>query len=398
MDRDEHSGVSDDQAAAIARAAFTVASAGGTRPLSVADQRAITSAVATVFRSDHDVDLGALRPIDSVDLVRVVDDPAVRLQLVRVLAVIALLDGLVEQPKLEAVLDIATALHVHAEFVDAIHQLSLNHVRWVAYDMIRANVATIPGMPWLPDDPYGPFMPYHDDALDPTLHARYDRLGELPDGTFGRAFHEHYTTNRYAFAGAEHGLVEAWATPHDSLHVLSGYSTSAQGELLVAAFTGGMLDPSFDLMETHVLPTILIYHLGIDINKGLNAGDAARIAADPSWRDNFDGNVHLGLDAEKLWTAWDRGRGMSVDVYDGHWDFWAHTADELDELRDRYDVAPLDPALAALADDEVRRADFEREGMTPPPPISTVPISDHPPVGPPPHAHRHGRPAPAVAP
>ena len=59
--------------------------------------------------------------------------------------------------------------------------------------------------------------------------------------------------------------------------MLSGYSTSAQGELLVAAFTGGMLDPSFDLMETHVLPTILIYHLGIDINKGLNAGDAARM-------------------------------------------------------------------------------------------------------------------------
>ena len=61
-----------------------------------------------MFRSDHAIDVGALSPIDSVDLVRVVDDPAVRLQLVRVLAVIALLDGVVEQPKLEAVLDIAT--------------------------------------------------------------------------------------------------------------------------------------------------------------------------------------------------------------------------------------------------------------------------------------------------
>jgi hypothetical protein len=385
--------VSDEQAAAIAGAAYTVASGRGTLPLSPADRRAITSALATVFGFAGAIDVATLQPLDSVDLVRVVEDPDVRLQLARVLAVIALLDGVVEQPKLEAVLDIATALHVHAEFVDAIHQLSLNHVRWVAYDMIRANVATIPGVPWRPDDPYGAFLPYHGDAVDPTLHDRYARLGGLDAGTFGRAFHDHYTRNRYGFAGAAGGLVEAWATPHDSLHVLSGYSTSAQGELLVAAFTGGMLDPHFDLMETHVLPTILIYHLGIDINKGLNAGDAARIAADPSWRDNFDGNVHLGLDAEKLWVAWERGRGMSTNVYDGHWDFWSHASDDLEELRDRYDVAPLDPAMAALADVEVRRDDFERVGVPSPPPISTVPISDHPPVGPPPHGHRHGRPS-----
>ena len=30
----------------------------------------------------------------------------------------------------------------------------------------------------------------------------------------------------------------------------------------------------------------LIYHLGININKGLNEGDRERMAADPSWRDS----------------------------------------------------------------------------------------------------------------
>ena len=69
--------------------------------------------------------------------------------------------------------------------------------------------------------------------------------------------------------------------------------------------------PSIDFMESHIVPTILIYHLGIDINKGLNAGDRGRMQADPSWADNYDGNVHLGLDAEKLWVAWERGRAMS---------------------------------------------------------------------------------------
>ena len=374
--------VSHEVATAVAGAAFTVATAGGTLPLSQADRAAITSVLPTVFSSGEPVDVDKLEPVVSGDLVRVVEDPSTRLDLVRVLAVIALLDGVVEQRKLELVLDVASSLHVHAEFVDAIHQLALNHVRWVAYDQIRANVATIPGVPWVPDDPYAPFMPYRGGALDATLAQRYEHLGDLPPGTFGRAFYDHYATNRYEFPGAEFALVEAWATPHDSLHVLSGYSTSAQGELLVAAFTGGMLAPPIDFMESHILPTILIYHLGIDINKGLNAGDRERMIADPSWRDNYDGNVHLGLDAAKLWTAWQRGAAMTANLYDGHWDFWSHVETPLDDLRNRYGVEPLDPALAAVDDQHVQRADFERPGIDPPPPISSIPITDHPPVAP----------------
>ena len=269
---------------------------------------------------------------------------------------------------------------MEAEFVDAIEQLSLDHVRWVAYDMIRANVATIPGIPWDPDDPYGPFLPYHDGAVDAVLGSRYEHLADLDDSTFGRAFFDHYHRNGYAFPGREGAVAEAWATPHDSLHVLSGYSTSAQGELLVAAFTGGMLRHDVDLMESHVLPTILIYHLGIDINKGLNAGDEARIGADPAWRDNYDGNVHLGLDAEKQWVAWDRGRQMNEDLYSGHWDFWSHIGTPLDDLHERYGAHPIEPAMAALADDDVRRSAFERPGLPPPPPISTTHIADHPPA------------------
>jgi hypothetical protein len=371
---------SDDQARAITRAAFTVATAGGTLPLSTADRRGITGALATVFNRDDAPDLDHLAPIASTDLVRVVGEPAMSLDLVRVLAVLALLDGVVEQAKLELVLDVASALHVHAEFVDAIQQLVRDHVHWVADDMIRANVATIPGLPWLPDDPYGPFMPYTDDALDPTLSARYERLADLGEPTFGLAFHDHYQRNGYAFPGAENAIAEVWATAHDSLHVLSGYSTSAQGELLVAAFTGGALRPGTDFMESHILPTILIYHLGIDINKGLNAGDRARMQADPSWRDNYDGNVHLGLDAEKLWVAWDRGRAMSEDVYSGHWDFWSHVDAPLDDLRERYSIPPIEARFAAVDDEHVARADFERPGVEAPPELSSVPIADRPPA------------------
>jgi hypothetical protein len=375
-----NSKVSAPQAAAIAGAAWTVATTGGTTPLSAADRRGITSAMATVFGETSLPDVDTLKSVSSGELVRLVDEVDLRLDLVRVLAVLALLDGMVEKGKIELVLDFASALHVHAEFVDALHQLLLDHARWVGYDMIRANVFTIPGVPWVPDDPYGPFLPYGSDGADPVLSERYERLSSLDTGTFGRAFFDHYKGNGYAFPGASEGLVEAWATPHDCLHVLSGYSTSAQGELLVAAFTGGALDPTIDFMESHIVPTILIYHLGVDINKGLNAGDRGRMEADPAWADNYDGNVHLGLDAEKLWVAWERGRAMSENVYSGHWDFWAHIATPLGELRNRWNIPDLDPALAAVEDDAVGRGDFERPGMPQPPEVSSTPIADRPPA------------------
>jgi hypothetical protein len=131
-------------------------------------------------------------------------------------------------------------------------------------------------------------------------------------------------------------------------------------------------------MESHVIPTILIYHLGIVLNKGLNAGDRERAAADPSWRDNYAGNVHLGLDATKLWAAWERGGAMATDLYDPSWDLWGLVALPLDELRERYAVPPLDPSMAALADDEIDRSAFVRPGKAPPPETSGPAISDHP--------------------
>ena len=52
-----------------------------------------------------------------------------------------------------------------------------------------------------------------------TEAARYATLGELPDGTFGRAFFEHFRRNGFAFPGDPAGLSEGFTTPHDSSHV-----------------------------------------------------------------------------------------------------------------------------------------------------------------------------------
>jgi hypothetical protein len=91
--------VSIQQSDVIVRAASTVVTMGGTAPFSAADKRGISSAMVTVFGDTSERDLDSLKPISSGELVRVLGDEEVRLDLVRVLAVLALLDGMVEKPR-----------------------------------------------------------------------------------------------------------------------------------------------------------------------------------------------------------------------------------------------------------------------------------------------------------
>jgi hypothetical protein len=352
-------------ATAVFGALADVASAGGTESLSLSDHGGLRGAWAIVLEQAGDLpEVGGAT--DLVSLAAAVRDPDVRLLCVRLAAVMAFDDGRVDEAKLRRVLAVADALDVHADFVTAVHELLAGDVAWVAADQIRHNVDTIPGVPYEPEHPYAVFLPYAE-APNPALAARYDALEGHPAGSLGRAFFDHYRRNGFAFPGRPEAVAEAWATYHDTLHVLSGYSTSAQGEILVAAFTVGQLRGNSDPMESHILPTILIYHLGIDINKGLNAGDRQRMAADPEWTKTYAGTIHLGLDPAKLFVAWDRGTRMTTDVYDPEWDFFAHADRRVEELRAEYSIPALDPADAALDDDAVSADPMRQAGMAEPP-------------------------------
>ena len=170
-----------------------------------------------------------------------------------------------------------------------------------------------------------PFFPYKD-AADPELEARYKTLGDLPTDTFGHAFFDHFHKNGFFFPGNPNGLAEGFTTPHDSSHVLSGYSTSEGGEICVSTFIGAM-HPDHP-MAAEVLPVIFSWHLGVKLN------DIA--------------NSTIGVfEPAHFWTAWERGSQVTTDVVAADWDFWAATPVPLDELRAQYNVPPIDPAMLA---------------------------------------------------
>jgi hypothetical protein len=268
--------------------------------------------------------VAALPPITADALATALTDPKVRDHAVSFLCVMATVDAAIDPAKIAVVNRYAQALDRDPDEVRQLAEAAAGKLKEVVADMARQNLLSVTGHE-VPGDWNAWLVPYAD-SPDPPLSARYAALRDLEPGTFGRTFAEFYVANGFAFPGEKTGLNARFATPHDSTHILSGYSTSPQGELLVSSFTAGM--HPHEPVSGHILPVIFTFHIGVHITDV--AGD-------------FKG----ALDPEKFWAAWTRGSALVVDVFDDAWDFWALTERPLAELREEYEVPPLLPALAA---------------------------------------------------
>ncbi len=112
-----------------------------------------------------------------------------------------------------------------------------------------------------------------------------------------------------------------FGVPHDSAHVLSGYGTSAQGELLVSTFTAAM--HRIEGMAGHVLPVIYSWHLGVEFNP-------------------LAGSTTGAFDGDKFWRAWERGAACRIDTFGTEFDFWACAQMPIGDLRERFGIPALD--------------------------------------------------------
>ena len=301
-----------------------VASAAGKERLSEADRSALVAFDRFILRRAGALDLESLPATTAAALGAAIPDAGDRDHVVQFLIVMALVDGTVDAAKIRVVDAFAQALGVREDAVRQLAEVGRGHLAWVRADVARQNLRSITGHEvgqtideWIL--PYGK-------APDPSLAARYRALGALAEGTLGRTFFEFYRDNGFAFAGEPAGLNQRFASPHDATHILSGYDTSPQGELLVSTFTAGMHPKA--PMSGHILPVILSWHLGIELAK-------------------LPGEVKGQLDPAKFWNAWERGSQVGVDVFADGWSFWDATREPVAALRERYRVPALDPKYAA---------------------------------------------------
>ena len=310
------------QAQAILGAMRAIAMADGAS-ITPADEAAIGGAAVHVLAVGTP-EIDALPVIAPAQLASALPGEVLRRYALELIAVMAFIEGSIDAKKLDAVLAYAAALGVADDYVGDLSQTAQEHIGWIVADINRENLQSIRGMN--PDLPVAPQLLPYDEHPDPALAQRFRALEALAPETFGRAFYDHYTVNNYAFPGEPHALSANFALPHDSAHLLSGYSTSFQGEILVSTFTAAM--HRSEGMGGHILPVIFSWHMGIQFNPVAVAR-------------------HGHLDPEKFWRAWERGRAMRLDTFGPGFDFWSAIQVPLQELRDGYGVPPLDDAHAA---------------------------------------------------
>ena len=280
-----------------------------------------------LFGLDEDLALESLTPREPGALAAALPDEEAAATAGRVLAVMALADGGLDAAKVDLVGRYAAALGLHEDYVRLLTEAAHGELAAATACMVRKNIRSFPRLDHAEGLAFADvFMPYRGEAADPELAGRYAALGELPDGTFGRAFVDHFHRNGFAFPGDPAGLAEGFTTPHDSSHVIAGYSTSQAGEICVSTFIGAM-HPDHP-MAAEVLPVLFSWHLDIKLTE-------------------LAGSFRGAFEPRRFWTAWDRGAAARVDLLDPAWDFWGAAAVPLQELRAAYAVPPLDPALAA---------------------------------------------------
>lgn len=304
---------------AILGAMRQVALAGG-HAITHADTTSILAAARYLLRRRDLADTGGLPAVEPNDLVAALKAaPELAREAVKYLAVMALVDGVLDKPKLSRVLEYARALDVEADYLTELVEAASDQMAWVTADMTRKNFDSIISRSSEGLDPVAWITPYAGANADPALVARYDALGKLPQNTFGKALWYFDKQNGYAFPGEPTALNAAFGTPHDSTHVISGYDTSPRGEILVSTFTAAMhpINP----MSGHILPVIFNGHLGVKFN------DVARYTTG-------------GLDPDEFWHAWARGAEMTVDVFAPGWNVWDWVERDLEELRRGWNVSP----------------------------------------------------------
>ena len=307
---------------AILGAMRQVALAGG-HAITYADTTSVLAAARYLLRRRDLTDIGTLPAVEPPDLVSVLrGKPELAREAVKYLAIMALVDGVLDHGKLARVLDYSRALDVEADYLTDLVEAASGHLAWATADMWRKNFDSVLSRSSEGLDPNVWIRPYEGANADPALVARYEALGKLPQNTFGKALWDFDKRNGYPFPGDPTALNAAFGTPHDSTHVISGYDTSSRGEILVSTFTAAM--HPYNPVSGHILPVLFIFHLGVHLN---DVGQTAR----------------GGLDPEEFWHAWARGAEMTVDIFDPKWNVWDWVDKDLDDVRRTFNVSPPGP-------------------------------------------------------
>jgi hypothetical protein len=253
-------------------------------------------------------------------------DPHRRARLVQLGIIMTMVDGKVERPDVRAVAQLARALDVVEPALDTLQLLAARHDLAVRAQLMRRIMGRLIGSALREQGARGAYDIFSRlfgfAGVDRAMAARYAGLESYPNGSLGREFHRYVRDNGFALPG-EKGSIPQRLMFHDIGHVLSGYATNPAGEIQQAAFQAGFVrTDGFAFLFFGIIQ----FHLGFKMTPVADA--------------------EVGyFDIEKVLTALARGAELRVDLSD-RWDFWAHAARPLPQLRAELGMRRPAPVLA----------------------------------------------------
>lgn len=288
-------------------------------------ERNLLSSIQRIFGTIHDLE--QLAPITPTELARAFPDQQLRRQLVQGLIVMTLIDGEANPQETDQVEEYAKALEVDAPEVRDLRYVLNGEMLRLRLDLVRRfwlrekvkEIWKNEGIRGIYKFARGMIGKYEDTALA----ARYQALEHYPSGSLGRSYWEYCRKNGFALPGEKGGAAEQILF-HDCAHILSGYGTTPEEEVQVACFSAGFQrrDP-----WTFVFFVLLQFHVGIRMTPITKA------------RTGF-------FDPVKAIIAIRRGAAMNIDLNNG-WNYWPVMSEQVEELRRRYNILPVDAFMPA---------------------------------------------------
>ena len=282
-------------------------------------ERDLLAAAQRMFRSDHDIDqLPSITPQELADRVT---DPALRLQLVRGMLMMSLIDGEASPAEADVVESFRTALEVDRYDIDTFRKLADGHIMAARFDILRRFWAREHIVAKIKEEGAGwaakAIASFLSIATDGELAAKYRALEGYAAGSLGRAYYDFIVDNDFSMPG-EKGSPPEVIIIHDLTHVLGDYGTDPAGEIYVTAFHAGYrkVNPF-----TWIMFSMMQFNLGHRITP-LTPGTQA------------DFEPAAVMDAVR------RGAAMNADLTDGSWDYWQDLAQPIDDVRRRFNIQP----------------------------------------------------------
>jgi hypothetical protein len=207
----------------------------------------IEATSSLLFGMPLDAEFPHIEQVPPDRLARLVNVPSAANLAAELIALSAVVDGIEDDARIELALQYAKQLGVQTPWVDELQTIAAGRMDEAMRLMVVVNAATFPGLAKPGGVPE--MLPYEGSSdADRRLHDRYAALEGYPTDSFGRRLWVHFRRHGFRFPGQEGAFAEAFAIPHDSIHVLSDYDTSIQVSCSSARTPDGCTAPTRSLL------------------------------------------------------------------------------------------------------------------------------------------------------